>query len=256
MTMERASEFGALPFEVIAGTPFARYGARVTFKHESPAMLAQAFGFEGHAWGPPNWVGVRVRSDGTLLKKAYHRVESLDARFAVPDEWPKDLYPVMASLDGDAVELYLRKRNACSFTGFAERCLSSLGADYPLPRTMPHPRPRDHAFCVSVRRESGRVSAVSLYADWRALPRDSEIERLWSQDLDEEERTPYQLAVAGTRSIGFLPSGNWHAMLAWTAEANGQRHRAVSLAVPPRWPAPRAAVKDRLPVGAENSCHV
>ena len=31
----------------------------------------------------------------------------------------------------------------------------------------------------------------------------------------------YQLAVAGVRSLGFLPSGNWHAMLAWAAEANG-----------------------------------
>jgi hypothetical protein len=235
MAMERACESGAVPFEVIAGAPFARYGVRVTFQHQSPAALARVFGFETHAWGAPDWVGVRVRPDGTLVKKAYHRLEVLDGRFTLPAGWPGDLYPIMASLDGDAVEVYLRKWNQCSFDAFAERCLAVLGPASPRPQAVPYPRPRDHAFCVSLRRERGRVAAVSLYADWRALPRDSEIEQSWSEGLGDEDRTRYRLAVAGVRSLGFLPLGNWHAMLAWTVEADGELHRAVSLTVPPRF---------------------
>src|SRR5207245_2497147 len=127
-------------------------------------------------------------------------------------------------------EIYLRKRLACGFAEFATRCLAPLRLDPP--ETAPAPRPREHSFCVSLRREGERVSAISLYADWRSLPRDPEVERIWSVGLDEADRMAYQLAVAGVRSLGFLPSGNWHAMLAWTAEANGERHRAVSLSVP------------------------
>jgi hypothetical protein len=230
--MERAFQFGAVPFEVIAGSPFSRYGARVTFQHRSPAALAEAFGFEEHPWGAPSWVGVRVMSDGRVLKKAYHRLQANDGRYSLPAEWPRDLDPIMVSLDGEAVEVYLRKRNACGFEAFAEKCLAVLGPDCMPPRAAPHPAPHDSAFCVSLRRENGRVRALTLYADWRSLPRDSEIERLWGHGLDDEELAPYRLAVAGVRSLGFLPLGNWHAMLSWTVESNGEHHRAVSLTVP------------------------
>ena len=50
---------------------------------------------------------------------------------------------------------------------------------------------------MSLRRERGCVSAISLYADWRALPGDAEIEGIWSGSLDVADRMPYQLAVAG-----------------------------------------------------------
>jgi hypothetical protein len=228
--LQRASVCGATPFEVIAGAPFARYGARVTFEHPSPGTLAREFGLGDHPWGTPRWFGVRVAPGGRLRVKAYHRVERIDERFELPPSWPRDLYPVMASLDGDSVEIYLRKRDACEFVELAARCLAPLGL--PPPETAPAPRPHHDAMCVSLRRERGRLSAISLYADWRALPRDTEIERIWSAGLDEGDRIAYQLALAGVRSLGFLALQNWHSMLAWTAEATGERHRAVSLSVP------------------------
>lgn len=230
--LKRAFACGATPFEVIAGAPFAHYGARVTFEHRtSPETLAHEFALDRHPWGTPRWVGVRVKAGGELRAKAYHLVERVDERFELPPEWPRDLHPVMASLDGDAVEIYLRKQGACGFAAFATQCLAPLGLAPP--EAAPSPRPHEDSFCVSLRRERGCVSAISLYADWRALPGDAEIEGIWSGSLDVADRMPYQLAVAGVRSLGFLPTGNWHAMLAWTAEANGERHRAVSLSVPP-----------------------
>src|ERR1700682_1756281 len=111
--LKRAFACGATPFEVIAGAPFERYGARVTFEHASPGPLAREFGLDGHPWAAPRWVGVRVAPGGELRVKAYHPVERLDARFELPSEWPGDLHPIMASLDGDAIEIYLRKLLVC-----------------------------------------------------------------------------------------------------------------------------------------------
>ena len=61
------------------GTPASRYGARVTFegRGEARAALAATFGIGRHPWGTPDWVGVRVRPDGTRGVKAYHRVDTL-----------------------------------------------------------------------------------------------------------------------------------------------------------------------------------
>jgi hypothetical protein len=99
--LERASACGATAFEVIAGAPFARYGARVTFEHSSPEILARAFGLDTHPWGIPRWIGVRAVPGGEIRVKAYHRVERIDERFVIPQGWPRDLYPIMASLHGD-----------------------------------------------------------------------------------------------------------------------------------------------------------
>jgi hypothetical protein len=229
----RASVCGAFPFEVIAGSPHSRYGARVTLQHPTweDGALGRAFGFANHPWGPPRWVGLRIGASGQLRTKAYHQLTRLDDRFPLPSDFPADLDPVMAALDGEATEVYLRKRLPCPFEQLARACLAGLGAEPPLAE--PLPRPRASGLCVSLRREAGRTSAVTLYADWRTLPRDQEIERVWSAGLGEADRLAYQLAVAGVRSTGFLPRGNWHAMLAWTVEADGTRHRAVSLTVPP-----------------------
>jgi hypothetical protein len=239
--MERAISIGAVPFEVVSGTPFSRYGARVTFREIGASVggLGRAFGFEQHPWGPPRWVGLRARSGGPLRAKAYHALGRLDERFELPREWPRDVYPIMASLDagaapdgGDVVELYLRKSGACSFRDWAAACLAPLGVAPP-ERFDPPPRPRACAFCVGLKRERGRISAITVYADWRALPHDDEVERVWRASLDGADREAYDLAIAGVRSTGFLPRKNWHAMLAWTFEANGEHHRAVSLTVPP-----------------------
>jgi len=238
--LKRAYSCGALPFEIIAGAPFERYGARVTFQHPSPEILARAFNLDRHPWGAPDWVGLRIAANGPLRVKPYHRVDQVDARFELPPAWPTDLYPVMAALDGEITELYLRKRQACDFAGFARCCLGPLRVEPPA--TVPQPRPHDDSFCVSLRREGCRLCAISVFADWRALPRDPKIESAWSAGLNEADRLAYLLALAGARSLGFLPLGNWHAMLAWTVEADGARHRAVSLSVPPHtWVAPASA---------------
>ena len=229
--LERACASGATPFEVIAGAPVARYGARVTLQHASRETLARAFALDAHPWGTPRWIGIRASPGRPLRVKPYHLVDRLDARFDLPADWPDDLYPLMASLDGGAVEIYLRKKHACGFRAFATRCFAPLAVAPPAME--PTPRPLDDAFGVSLRREDGRITAVSVYANWRALPRDRDVERIWSASLEPQDRAAYELALAGVRSLGFLPSGNWHAMLAWTADAAGEHHRAVSLSAPP-----------------------
>jgi hypothetical protein len=228
--LERAGRCGARPFEVIAGAPFARYGARVTVEHPSEA-LAAAFDCLGHPWGAPRWLGIRAVPGRGVRVKPYHAVPRLDDRFAVPPEWSADLYPVAASLDGDAVEIYLRKRRACPFSAFASQCLAPFGLV--APAVKPFPAPHDDAFAVGLRRERDRVTAVSLYADWRALPRDEEIAALWRADMEPADLITYELAVAAVRSLGFLQTGTWHAMLAWSVDIGGGWHRAVSLATPP-----------------------
>jgi hypothetical protein len=230
--LERGFACGGFVCEVTAGAPFSHYGARLTLRHDLPGALGRAFGFDDHPWGPPRLVGLRIRPGGQLRAKPYHAVDRLDERFELPAEWPRDLYPIWASLDGDVVELYLGKRDACEFGEFAARCLAPLGAAPP--ETAPAPRARSNVFGVGVRRERGRLTAISVYAGWRSLPRDAEIERQWSAGLDEPDRRAYELTVAGVRSTGFLPTGNWHDLLWWTTEADGRRHRAVSLKIAAR----------------------
>src|SRR6266542_1740758 len=64
-----------VPFEVIAGAPISRYGARLTFGATGNRWdLARALGLAGHPWGAPTFVGIRVLADGTLHAKPYHRL--------------------------------------------------------------------------------------------------------------------------------------------------------------------------------------
>ncbi len=226
--LERAWAAGARPFEVIAGAPRARYGARITFDGAVAAM-AETYGLGAHPWGVPAWVGVRVRDDGETRAKAYHKNFDANA-FPLWRELPGELYPVMASLDGDAREIYLRARAELPWSRFAAACLATVGAA-PI-EFAPRPRPAAHGFCVSLRFSRDTLSAVSLFADWRTLPAEREIERIWAAQLAPEDARAYELALAAVRSAGRLPSGAWHAMLAWSFEAGGEQHRAVSLSVP------------------------
>jgi len=90
-----------------------------------------------------------------------------------------------------------------------------------------------HALGVSLRHDAGEVSAITVYANWTALPRDEECERLWTASLREgDERLAYQLALAGAKSLGFRPSIQWHAMAGWTVRLDGSTGRAMSLCVP------------------------
>jgi hypothetical protein len=136
----------------------------------------------------------------------------------------------MAALDGTAVELYLRLAQARSWTSFVSACTAPFGGAGH--RFSPHPRPAGRAFCLSLRRDQRGLSAVTVYADDRALPDDQEIRRAWTEGMDQAERTAYELALAGVRSLGPRPRRGWHAMLGWTVERDGSRHRAASLRVP------------------------
>jgi hypothetical protein len=234
---------GGLPFEAIAGTPASRYGARLSFRpaHDRRA-LAEAFGLEAHPWGLPDWIGVRVRSEGTVSTKAYHRLVHLGPdvcvsgrfRFAghdlpLPEALPPGLRPIMASQDAEDVELYLRLADARSWTSFVGRCTEAFGGlTYPF---SPTPRPVEEAFCVSLRWLGGNLSAVTMYADERALPPDTDIPEAWTTGMDERERAAYEAALVGVRSLGSSRGRGWHAMLGWTVEEDDTWHRAASLRV-------------------------
>jgi hypothetical protein len=233
-----------IAFEVVAGTPAARYGPRITVRPAGDRLaLAGAVGLASHPWGPPDWVGLRVGVDGKVAAKAYHRLRRSDpagsspggfavpgGRFPVPAGLPGGLYPVMAALDGTAVELYLRMAPAGPWTAFVSACTAALGG--PGGPCSPHPRPAGRAFCLSLRRDERGLSAVTVYADHRALPGDREIGRAWTEGMDQAERTAYELALAGVRSLGPRPRDGWHAALGWTLERDRGWHRAASLRVP------------------------
>src|SRR5262249_36962067 len=126
--METALLAGGVPFEVIAGTPAERYGARVTFRPSRDSRrLAAAFGLESHPWGLPSWIGIRVSRSGAAEIKPYHRLHRLDDRFQLPFEFTRDLYPVAASLHGDQTELYLRQQTSSTWESFVDRALAPFG---------------------------------------------------------------------------------------------------------------------------------
>lgn len=193
--------------------------------------MARALGVAGHPWGVPDWIGTRVPPDGRLHSKPYHRVIDLDDRFHLPPGLPATLHPVMASLDGDVVELYLRRSDPCEWVTFVDRCTAVLSA--PQPVFSPHPRPAPESFCVSLRWRNGSLSAITVFADERALPDDAAIRAAWPIGMDPGDREVYEVALGAVRSLGKRPLRGWHGMLAWTLEADGTWHRAVSLRVPP-----------------------
>jgi hypothetical protein len=230
--IENACRLGAVPFEVIAGTPKARYGARITFRLPSdPSLFVRGFGLEDHAWGSPDWVGFRSRNDGSLGMKAYHQSVKLDA-LSFQEKLRGRLDFVMASLDGDSTETYWRLRGACQWPDFAQTCLEGFQGSKPAFNFQPAPEPVPDTFCVSEKRAGGNVQSVSLFADYRALPDDTTISRLWTQDLPEHERKAYELALAALRSTGQRQRGTWHGMLSWTLECDGVWHKAASLLFP------------------------
>lgn len=247
--MERAFAAGALPFEVISGTPARRYGARITLTlGAQPARVAAAFGLEQHPLGIPTWIGLRVRDGGSVRVKAYHRMgpSQLDEswRQRLPAGLPEGLVPVMAALDGDARELYLRLQPACPWRSFAAVCTDLLGVEHEAFPFAPEPRPEEGAFGVSLRWQQEPLAAVTLYADFRALPDDAGVRESWVPGLDPEDRRAYELALGGVRSLGAAGLRPWHTMLAWTLDVGGDRnhrghwHRAASLRVPRVLPGP------------------
>lgn len=235
-SLEKAFGAGARPFEVVVGAPAGPLGARITFSPgDRPEALAAAFGLADHPWGAPSWVGVRARSGAALHAKAYHCSPPPGAGFALPAGLPEGLRPVMASLDGDAYEVYLRLAPARTWGAFAGACVAAFTAASgcaSAPAVSPRPRPSESGLGLSLRWSSGRLSALSLFARGASLPDEAAIARAWTEGLADDDARAYALALAGVRSIGRLRGGAWHAMLTWTLEAGGPWRRAVSLAVP------------------------
>ena len=226
----KACDLGAVPFEIIAGTPAARYGARVTFRFPTTkgAFLAE-FGLDRHPWGPPNWVSLRHVSGAGLAAKAYHAVSGVESLPFEP-RFAEHLYPVMASLYQCGREDYLRFKGVCDWGQFARACFAPLGGASIA--FAPVPSSKDSAFCVSVRVQDGILQAITVLADFRTLPDDDTIRHLWTQDMTGAEAKAYELALAGVRSCGRRRLGGWHAMLSWTGERGGTWHKAASLRFP------------------------
>src|SRR5437667_302754 len=93
----KACDLGGIPCEIVAGTPAARYGARVTFRLPAAkaAFLAE-FGLDRHPWGEPNWVGLRKVSGAGVAAKAYHAIRALGP-LPFDRRLTEHLSPLMAS---------------------------------------------------------------------------------------------------------------------------------------------------------------
>ena len=105
--LEKTCSLGATPFEVIAGTPQGVYGPRITFVlPRDHAKVLAGSGLSAHPWGPPQWIGLRIDSEGRLIAKAYHKLAKVDGLpFAA--SFIEKLSPVMASLHDGGIETYL-----------------------------------------------------------------------------------------------------------------------------------------------------
>jgi hypothetical protein len=229
--LERAGILGAYPFEIIAGTPRARYGARITLR--LPAEKSRfliAFGLDHHPWGQPEWVGFRIKGEGQLVIKAYHRVVQL-GQLSFHEKLSGQLYPVMAALHEGSTETYLRYSGCCAWEEFVAMALARWPSEIPAFDFQPYPSPVPDSFCVSQRLRGDQLESVSLFADYRSLPDDETIRHLWSQDMTRAEREIYELTLAAVRSCGPRRLGTWHAMLSWTLERGGW-HKAASLLFP------------------------
>jgi hypothetical protein len=136
----------------------------------------------------------------------------------------------MAALDGDSLELYLRRGAAGSWLHFAEQGAALLGARPPVVR--PYPRPAQDGFCLSLRWQGRALTAVTMFAEGQALPDDRTIAAAWREGMEGPDERAYDAALGGVRALGPAPPGGWHGMLGWTIETGGACHRAASLRVP------------------------
>jgi hypothetical protein len=232
LKMEMALRAGGSPFEIIAGAPAVRYGARVTFRPaDDPRGLAAAFGFESHPWGVPSWIGVRVSPRDVAEIKAYHRLERLDDRFPLPPGFSDHLYPLAASLHNNKTEIYLRQKTSSTWESFVDHALAPFGGgEYPFEL---RPSTRPDSFGLSVCWVDARPNAVSLYAFSGALPDDFLIERKWVEGMSNTDRTAYANALVAARSLGRMRRGKRHGLLAWTYDLGAGWHRAASLKIVP-----------------------
>lgn len=230
--LERAGILGAYPFEVIAGTPRTRYGARITLRLPTEkSNFLSTFGLDRHPWGVPEWVGFRIKAHEQLVIKAYHHLVQIGT-LSFHEKLIAELYPVMAALHNGATERYLRFRGPCPWDEFVSMALAGWHEDVPPFDFQPRPNAVPDSFCVSETSREGELQAISLFADYRSLPNDETIRELWTHDMSPHEREIYELTLAAVRSCGKRRKGTWHAMLAWTLERGGSWHKAASLFFP------------------------
>jgi hypothetical protein len=229
--MHRAIDASARPFEVIVGSPRARFGARIAFliAESSASRVVHELGLESHPWGAPSWVGLRVNAKGEIDWKAYHAARVVPLPLDAPPGVPSPLTPVMAALHQGRCEIYYRLLAKMPWEAFAAPCLRLVDGEMSASRL--HISPTTAAFCLSIAREGRAVRAVSVFADDRALPAEPESSRLWREALPAADRAAYDVALVGVRSTGRRPARGWHAMYAWTSSDDGSQSRAVSLRI-------------------------
>jgi hypothetical protein len=229
--LARALATGAIPFEVVVGAPWRRLGVRLTLEAgDSPHECASALGLDGHPWGTPDLVGLRIAADGRLDIKPYHRLEALDARFRLPPDLPDALRPVMASEHRGVRELYLRLPIERPWGWFATEMLKPIGQ---VPSAYaPRPRPAASGFGVSFTWTGADVTAVTLYASSLCLRDDETVREAWVGGMAPEDRRAYELAMAGVLAMGPPGRRGWHSMLWWSVTPSGECWRAASLRLP------------------------
>jgi hypothetical protein len=240
--MERAIDASARPFEVIVGSPHARFGARVTFRLPEAASdrIAHELGLEPHPWGPASWLGLRISHQGDVEWKSYHRARAVPRDLTPPRAAPAPLVPVMAALHRDKYEVYYRLAERMRWVDFAASAMRLASADPP--RTDIPISPAVDAFCLSLSWVGKDLGSLTVFADDRTLPAEPEASQLWRDELpDDDDRVIYDAAVAGVRSLGPRAARGWHAMFAWTCSCDRQVSRAVSLRV--RFGSPRESIR-------------
>lgn len=237
--VRRLRAAGGVAFEVVAGTPVESYGARITFRpargsnERERTQLAAVAGLDPHPWGTPDWIG--IRSGGGLIRcKGYHRRPPALGFTRVHRGLIPGVRPVMASLDGDATEIYAIWPGEISWDVFVERALAGFGSELWMhlrtSRFPPYPRPRRDGFAMSARHVGDRLTTITLYALAPSLPADERIFAEWPAAMTEPEQSAYALAVNAAGRWGHV-DGPLHRALAWTFDRSGLVSRAASLRI-------------------------
>lgn len=227
----RLRSAGGVPFEVIAGTPRDRYGARITWRAGDPTraqQLAEAAGLADHPWGAPDWIGVRTTTDGTTHFKPYHRRPPPLGASTVHRGLPVGLEPLMAAQDGSALEVYALQPGQSRWEDFVARALAPLGGPSPDLVFSPVPLPAARGFAVSAQHAVEVLQAVTVFAFPASLPSDEAVASAWTERMSTAELADHEAAVAAAHSLG-RRQGRRYGLLAWTFRADGTVVRAASL---------------------------
>lgn len=228
--MDRVRDTGGSLFEAVVGAPLQRYGPRLTLNAApDPGEHAVALGFGAHPWGPPNWYGVRFDPAGAVIIKPYHRTSRWPDGVRPPPGLPAGLAVELAARHDGRTEVYLRRTVDRPWSELATTCAGLVGGA--APSCAPVPRDVPLAHCVSLSWTGDRLTAVTLYATDRCLPDDRAVAAAWQPGLTPVDRRTYEATLGAVRALGRHGHESHHGMLGWTATADGETTRAVSLRV-------------------------